>query len=101
MRVEGIKQLSMEDIETRSELLLKLCRRDHLDYSLPTPFSKIIEVLSANGVQFDFQRTLGFSDNGQRIIGATNLKKHIVLLDSSLKWGTHRFNFTLAHELGH
>lgn len=101
MVISGIQQLSEQAIEEKSEHLLKLCRKDHLDYSLPLPYHKILEVLTTNKVSYDFDRSLGFSDTGDKIIGATNLKKRIILIDKSLKTDPHRFYYTFAHELGH
>lgn len=102
MKIEGLQKLSESEIEEKSAKLLRLQREDYFDYVLPTELPKIVKLLTDKyKVIFDLNAVLGFSENGERILGATNLKKHIILVDQALQKDRHKFNFTLAHELGH
>lgn len=100
--MDRIPTLSQEEIEDRAKVLLELYRKDFFEYVQHTRMPQLVEFLATKfRVKFDFDSSMGFTENGERILGATNLKKHIVLVDVSLKDDEHRFNFTLAHELGH
>jgi Zn-dependent peptidase ImmA (M78 family) len=102
MIIQGRLILTEKEIEEKAKLLLKLLRPDFFDYVLPTDLLSIAKTLTEkHRTRFDFKATLGFSENGERILGATNLKKWVILVDESLQRDQHMFNFTLAHELGH
>lgn len=102
MKILGRPRLSASEIEDKAATLLRLYRADFLDYIIPTPLIEISALLSRKyKVTFDFKASLGFSEAGERILGATNLKKWVILVDESLQKDQHKFNFTLAHELGH
>lgn len=102
MKITGRQRLSWRDIEDRSSQLLGLYQSNFFEFIQPTPLLKIAEFLTKNyNIIFDFNCVLGFSDTAQRILGATNLKKRVILIDMSLQQDEHKFNFTLAHELGH
>jgi Zn-dependent peptidase ImmA (M78 family) len=102
MIVEGRKHFNALEIENKTIQLLQYYRADYFQYVRPTPLLDIAQFLSQkHDIIFNFETTLGFSENGQRILGAFNPRKRIVLIDSSLKEDEHKFNFTLAHEMGH
>jgi len=102
MRIEGRQILSAEFIEMRSEQLLTHFNPNIFDQVKATPLMDLADFLTQrHQVIFHFEEHLGFSENGARILGAFNLKKRVIIVDSSLKADEHKFNFTLAHELGH
>jgi Zn-dependent peptidase ImmA (M78 family) len=102
MHIEGRQILSAEYIEERTEQLLVHYNPNYFDYVKATPLMEIIDFLrEKHQVIFRFDDYLGFSERGERILGATNPKKRVILVDASLKADEHKFNFTLAHELGH
>lgn len=102
MKITGRKRLNRAAIELRAEQLLRLFTTDFLEYVQPTPLLDLTAFLtSKHSIIFDFTCTLGFSDTGQRIIGAFNPRKRVILIDASLQADEPKFNFTLAHELGH
>lgn len=102
MKVEGLSILCEVEIEERAATLLRQQREDYFDYVLPTQLLKLAQILTAKfKIVFDFNASLGFSETGERILGATNLKKWIIRVDQALQKDQHKFNFTLAHELGH
>ncbi len=102
MKIQGRLILSAHEIEERTATLLRLYRPDFFEYVLATPLIELtIFLAEKHGVIFDFNASLGFADNGERILGATNLKKRVVIVDKALKEDYNKFNFTLAHELGH
>lgn len=102
MKIEGRQKLSANDIERKSDQLLSYYKKDFLDYVQPTPLKKIANFLNdKHGIEFDFKSYLGFSEDGLRILGAFNPFKKMILVDASLEQYEEKFNFTLAHELGH
>lgn len=102
MKIIGRERLNRQDIEERAAQLLRHFRSDFLDFQQPTPLREIATFLSQkHQITFDYTRTLGFSDNGERIIGAFNPRKRVILIDASLQSDEHKFHFTLAHEFGH
>jgi Zn-dependent peptidase ImmA (M78 family) len=102
MKVIGRKHYNGENIEIRAMELLSLFEADYFQSVKATPLLKIAQFLEQKyKIIFDFEATLGFTENGQRIVGAFNPRKRIILIDSSLKDDAKKFNFTLAHEIGH
>ena len=102
MRIEGRKILSSEDIEVKSAQMLAHFNPQILQYVQATPLMGLVTFLEQkHQIIFRFDDHLGFSDKGERILGAFNPKKRVIIIDASLKADEHKFNFTLAHELGH
>jgi Zn-dependent peptidase ImmA (M78 family) len=102
MRILGRQILSAEEIESRAETLLLHLDANILKYVKPTPLIELTSYLTEkHGIIFRFDENLGFSEKGERLLGAFNPKKRVILVDASLKADEHKFNFTLAHELGH
>jgi Zn-dependent peptidase ImmA (M78 family) len=94
--------LSAEQIEQKASVLLTHFHKQYFDYIKPTPLLDITRFLSEKySITFIFDNTLGFSEDGARVLGACNIRKRVLLVDSSLKNDEHKFNYTLAHELGH
>lgn len=102
MRIEGRQILSAGYIEARSEQLLTHFNPKIFEQVKPTHLRDLADFLTRkHQVIFRLEEHLGFSENGERILGAFNPKKRIILVDRSLKADEHKFNFTIAHELGH
>jgi Zn-dependent peptidase ImmA (M78 family) len=102
MKIERLKRLSSEEIEERSAELLLHFAQDYFTVPKATPIFEISQFLTReHKIVFDFTSTLGFTDEGFRLVGAFNPKKRVILIDSSLAQDENKFNFTLAHELGH
>ncbi|MDQ6761052.1 MAG: ImmA/IrrE family metallo-endopeptidase [Bacteroidota bacterium] len=102
MKIEGLKHLSRLDIEDKTIKLLQYYNSSYFQFARSTPLLKIVAFLQEkHDIFFDFKATLGFSENGYRILGAFNPAKRVVLIDSSLSDDECKFNFTLGHELGH
>lgn len=102
MKIIGRERLNRAAIEDRALNLLRLFKTDFLVFVQPTPVREIAAFLTSKyDILFDYTRVLGFSDTGQRILGAFNPRKRVILIDASLNKDEPKFNFTLAHELGH
>ncbi len=102
MKIENIPFYNSDFIENRSNQLLNLFSPNYFEFIKPTPLLKIVEYLKVNyNIEFNLEITLGFSQTNSRILGACNPSKRVIYIDSSLKNDIQKFNFTLAHELGH
>lgn len=102
MNILDLPRLSSKNIERRAELLLRHFNADYFESIQPTPLNEIVSFLeSSYDIKFVFDGILGFNQFNHRILGAFNPKKRIILVDGALKKDEAKFNFTLAHELGH
>ncbi len=102
MIIKGLEALSSIQIEDKSNRLLNYFNAEHLKRVQATPLLKIVDFLRLkHNIRFEFGGALGFNESSYKILGACNPKKRIILIDCSLSENTSKFNFTLAHELGH
>lgn len=102
MKIEGRPKYNANSIEVKSKKLLTTYSPDYFATIKPTPLLSIVDFLKTTYyIFFDFEVNLGFSADNSRMLGACNPIKKVILIDSSLKSDEHKFNFTLAHELGH
>lgn len=102
MQIEGLPHYNSNEIESKANKLLLYFSPTYFETVKATPLLSIVELLkSKHGIVFQFDKILGFNNENNRILGACNPIKRVIIIDSSLKDDTHKFNFTLAHELGH
>lgn len=106
MKIIGLEKLSRQDIDARMRKLLTHYKSNYFDYPWPTDLRKICEFLErTHKIQFLFDSNLGFNEQGNRVLGLCNPVGKMILIDSSLSdpdtGNIAKFNFTLAHELGH
>lgn len=97
----GVPILSRSAIEVRTENLLRMLEPSCLDAPRYTPLEKIAGYLKQNyELKLFFEADLGVN-NGRKIRGSYHIPSKAIYIDKSLKIGEPRFNFTLAHEIGH
>tara|TARA_R110001592_G_C13170896_1_gene749825 strand:+ start:1783 stop:2544 length:762 start_codon:yes stop_codon:yes gene_type:complete len=97
----GVPILSHEGIELRTEKLLEVLAPTCLSEIVGTPIAAIAEKLSRErGLIIVPQASLG-SIGGRKIRGCCDINSGTVYVDDCLEPGSAKFNFTLAHEIGH
>lgn len=97
----GVPILSHEGIELRTEKLLEVLAPKCLSEIVGTPIAAIAEGLTRErGLIIVPQANLG-SIGGRKIRGCCDINTGTVYVDDCLEPGSHKFNFTLAHEIGH
>lgn len=102
MQIEGLQHYKSAEIEGKANKLLLYFSPTYFETIRATPLLSIVDFLkSRHGIIFQFDKILGFNNEGNRILGAYNPIKRVIIVDSSLNEDIHKFNFTLAHELGH
>ncbi|MCP9749668.1 ImmA/IrrE family metallo-endopeptidase [Ferruginibacter sp. HRS2-29] len=102
MTVEGLVKINSNDIENKATKLLLHFHPSYFKHYLSTPLLSIVDFLKEkHKIIFDFDTSLGFNNDNYKLLGAFNPAKRIILIDVSLKDDLAKFNFTLAHELGH
>jgi Zn-dependent peptidase ImmA (M78 family) len=74
--------------------------------ALATPMPATLDIITADlrenhSVTFIFDGDLGQTPKGHNLRGRFHVKQNTIYIDKSLDLGTHRFNFTLAHEIAH
>ena len=98
----GIPILSRVDIEERVERFIEYFDNSCLKEPRLTPIASICNVLSEkHNVKFVFNAELGETKEGYKYRGRFHIPSTTIYIDKSLGDGGPRFNFTLAHELGH
>lgn len=104
MKVSGIGRLSAKDVDDKAEEVVRYFAEDVLYMPKQTPIALIVNKLSTQfpkyAATFDFTHDLGNTPKGRKILGLFVPATHTILVDQSLI-NTDRFNFALAHELGH
>lgn len=98
----GVPILSRINIEELSEKFILEYNKDFFERPEATPILTICEHLKKN---FDLNLVvnidLGFSPEGYKYRGRFNISTTTIYIDKSLEVNDPRFNFTLAHEIGH
>jgi Zn-dependent peptidase ImmA (M78 family) len=93
--------LYADAIELKAEEVISYFDKEILDKPQRTPLLNFIEELHSKfNVARNYSLTLGTTKNGNIILGKTQLKPKGIFVDASLV-NDSRFNFVLAHELGH
>ncbi|MGN6476208.1 MAG: ImmA/IrrE family metallo-endopeptidase [Flavipsychrobacter sp.] len=93
--------LNKSQIESKSIEVLKNYNESHFNIIRSTPISEIVRKLSDNykiGFIHDY---LGYAEDGTRILGGYLPNSKTIVIDTSLKTNEEKYNFVLAHELGH
>lgn len=99
--IEGIQNLSRHDIELKSIEVIEYFDKSILKKPGATPVLEFAQKLQKEfNVIIDLTRDLGCSKNGGKILGMFVLKPIGIFIDNSII-NDSRFNFTLAHEIGH
>ena len=97
----GIPILSRTDIEVRTEGFIRAFEPRCLDEPRATPIAEIsLRLMERHGATFIFGQDLG-TVSGRKIRGCFHLPSKTIFIDKTLEEGGPRFNFTLAHEIGH
>ena len=97
----GIPILSRTDIEIRTEGFIRALAPSCLDEPRATPIASIaLRLKEGYGATFLFGQDLG-TTSGRKIRGCFHIPSKTIFIDKSLEEGGPRFNFTLAHEIGH
>jgi len=98
---DGVPRLSRIQIEMEAEKFLFEFAATRLRFPAPTELGVIVKNLTdAHGINFDLEAELGYTAKKKKILGRYELASRAVAVDRILGRGS-RFNFTLAHELGH
>lgn len=98
----GIPILSRTEIEERAEKFLDFFDDRCLKEPSLTPLAVISTQLQEKyGVKFVFGQDLGMSSEGYKYQGRFHIPTTTIYVDSSLEYSGPRFNYTLAHEIGH
>ncbi len=98
----GIPILSRDDIEVKAEKFLQFFDQQCLKEPVFTPLPTICTTLrEKHNVKFVFDLNLGETKEGYRYLGRFHISSRTIFIDNRLSDSDPRFNFTLAHELGH
>ena len=98
----GIPVLNREDIELRTEKFIRFFDDECLNQPSPTPLAKICTTLQEeHNVTFVFDKDLGETKEGYKYRGSFHIPSTTIHIDKNMEYGEPRFNFTLAHEIGH
>lgn len=94
--ISAIRGMSAQDI-------LKLCRQED---KIPVDLKAVLKKLGISSMAFDFSKIEELLDqcsNGNHILGALATKgdKAAIFYSADDKKDSHRYRFTIAHELGH
>jgi len=100
-KVEGLRQLSSNEIEQKAKELINEFNPNISNYFKPVPFDELILYLEKKyGLRTHCNEPLGTDSNGHEILGSYKREEKRILIDPSI-FGTLRFPFVFAHELGH
>ncbi len=97
----GVPIISWNELETRVEGFLRLLAPECIQTASATPIAEIAKYLRDHH-QLNLAIGVDLGHRGVRKIrGSYDLASRTIAIDSSLEPGGPRFNFTLAHEIGH
>ena len=103
--MDQVPRYRREDIERRTEAVLRYYVPETLSEGQPTPLGDLAACVKRQlGATFSFDQMLGNNSAGERIIGACYFHPRFAILVDSSSAGdmqSARFRLTLAHELGH
>ncbi len=101
MKVEGLKRLSKEEVNAISIKVLQHFDVNYFSIVRATPIEALVQNLTNYSLGYDDSAHLGYANDGSRILGCYIPSKKMILVDCTLKKVPTKFNFVLAHELGH
>lgn len=98
----SVPALSRPQIDLKAEELLAWFDPKRLQEPSLTPLAEIAQRMNREfGVRFVFNEPLGTTAQGRKILGSCHFPSRTIQVDPALLANTARFNFTLAHEIGH
>ncbi|MEJ1357879.1 MAG: ImmA/IrrE family metallo-endopeptidase [Candidatus Sedimenticola sp. (ex Thyasira tokunagai)] len=98
----GVPVFYRQDIEIKAEEVIEYVSPETLTKASISPLSQISTKFREEfGVQFFFEEDLGFTKNGNKILGKFVTEPRSIFVDKSLDFNDPKWSFTLAHELGH
>lgn len=98
----SVPHLSRNDIDLKAEELLEWFDKKRLQEPSLTPLAEIAQRMAKDfSVRFIFTEPLGTTSDGKLILGSCHFPSRTIQIDPSLLSNGPRFNFTLAHEIGH
>lgn len=97
-----VPHITREYIENTSEKVLRWVNARRITEPGLSPVSEVVEKLVLRKrVAVNFNKPLGHSRRGRKILGMFLFEPPTILIDPALDHNGPRFRFTLAHELGH
>lgn len=94
--------LSKKNIEDKVDKVLTHFDSNYFCFKRKTPLLRFAHFLSTeHKIEFNYEKELGFSNAGNKILGHFCPKPMSIYIDNILVADRHRFNFVLAHEIGH
>lgn len=100
-KVKGLKALSSSEISRKAKDLIQLFKPSILSSCGSVPLDEFITFLETEfSLLVDYSTTLHLDKNGNKILGYYDQSSTTIHIDSSL-YGTSRFAFVFAHEIGH
>ncbi|SFN94842.1 ImmA/IrrE family metallo-endopeptidase [Xenorhabdus japonica] len=92
--------LGFDELENQTQSLLQQSHK----YSdiIPIDFTKVISYMeNLYDVRFVFSENLGLHNTKGEILGIMDVKSNTIKITNKLEKNSHRWRFTLAHEIGH
>lgn len=98
-KIEGLKRLSSNQIDTIASNLINEFKPEILNYALPTPLFDLLKYLKGKyKLKYDYSNIEDDAKND--VLGYFDSVKNEIIVNSSIK-DTPREPFILAHEIGH
>ncbi|MBD2784202.1 ImmA/IrrE family metallo-endopeptidase [Xenorhabdus sp. DI] len=96
----SLKYLGFDELENKT---LSLIQQSHKNSDIiPIDFTKIISYMETlYDVKFIFSENLGIHNIKGEILGIMDIKNNTIKITNQLEKNSHRWRFTLAHEIGH
>lgn len=88
-----IPYLSSHDIDN-------MCNDIISEHQKPNQLINLDHIIDVFNLKLITNQNLGI-DNGKEILGSISLKDNSISISNKLEYNSHRWRFTLAHELGH
>jgi len=96
--LNNFPELSDQEIQLRvDELLNGFCEQTDWDYDMPVPIERIAE----NYLGYDIEITDEGLFEDPEFLGGIHFDDKLIQVNGSIEDHEGRFNFTVAHELGH
>lgn len=102
LQASSVPRLSRNQIDLKAEELLEWFDPKRLQEPSLSPVAEIAQRMTKEfGVRFIFTEPLGETSHGKKILGSCHFPSRTIQVDPLLLSNGPRFNFTLAHEIGH
>ncbi|WP_151993693.1 ImmA/IrrE family metallo-endopeptidase [Buttiauxella massiliensis] len=99
IRSKNLSYLSLDEIDSRG---LQLALASEVSTKGEIDLLKIVSYLQeSDGLNFDLSYELGTDEVYTSVLGSMDAKNNIIKISDSLEFNSHRWRFTLAHEIGH